>query len=55
MILKIIGLLIGLAVAAAGGVCLAKEKDDPESRKIYTVVCIVGALVAVGSLLALVL
>ena len=55
MVVKILGLVIGLLVLGAGVYYLAKEKHDPESKKIYTVVSIVGALVAVGSLLTLVL
>ena len=55
MVIKILGLLIGVLVLGAGVYYLTKEKHDPESKKIYTVVSIVGALVAVGSLLTLVL
>ena len=55
MVIKILGLIIGVVVLGAGVYYLAKEKHDPESKKIYTVVSIVGALVAIGSLLTLVL
>ena len=55
MVIKILGLLISVLVLGAGVYYLTKEKHDPESKKIYTVVSIVGALVAVGSLLTLVL
>ncbi len=34
MIVKIIGLIIGLLVLGAGSCYLVKEKQDPESRKI---------------------
>ena len=53
--IKIIGLVIGILVLGAGVYYLAKEKHDPESKKIYTVVSLVGAAVAVVSLLTLVL
>ena len=44
MIVKIIGLIIGLLVLGAGICYLVKEKQDAESRKIYTVVSIIGGL-----------
>lgn len=55
MAVKIIGLIIGILVTGAGLYYLAKEKSDPESRKIYTVVSVVGAMIAAvcGLLLAL--
>ena len=42
MAIQIIGLIIGVLVLGAGIYYLAKEKHDPESRKIYTVVSIIG-------------
>ena len=55
MAIKIIGLLIGVLVLGAGVYYLAKEKHDPESKKIYTIVSLVGAAVAAVSALLLVL
>ena len=46
MIIKIIGLVIGLLVLGAGIYYLVKEKKDAESRKIYTVVSIIGGMIA---------
>ena len=46
MIFKCIGLVIGILVLAAGLYYRAKEKADLESRRIYTVVSIVGGLLA---------
>lgn len=46
MVIKIIGLIIGILVLGAGVYYLAKEKHDPESRKIYTVVSFVGGIIA---------
>ena len=45
MIVKIIGLIIGVLVLGAGIYYAGKEKDDPESKKIYTVVSLVGLAV----------
>lgn len=54
MAIKIIGLIIGILVLGAGIYYLAKEKHDPESKKIYTVVSIIGGgLAAVCALLLL--
>lgn len=55
MITKIIGLVIGILVLAAGLFYLAKEKHDAESRKIYTIVTLIGLVIAVvsGALLVL--
>ena len=47
MTIKIIGLIIGVLVLAAGLYYLKAEKNDPESKKIYTVVSAVGAVIAV--------
>ena len=53
--IKIIGLVIGALILAAGIYYLAKEKHDPESRKIYTVVSEAGGLIAAVCVLLLVL
>ena len=47
MVTKIIGLVIGLLVLGAGIYYLSKEKHDPESKRIYTVVSVIGGLVAI--------
>ncbi len=46
MAVKIIGLIIGILVLGAGIYYLTQEKHDPESKKIYTVVSVVGAVIA---------
>ena len=46
MTVKIIGLIIGILVLGAGIYYLAKKKNDAESKKIYTVVSVVGGIVA---------
>lgn len=49
MLIKIIGLIIGVLILGAGIYYLTKEKHDPESRKIYTIISAAGAVVAVIS------
>ena len=46
MLVKIIGLIIGRLVLGAEICDLVKEKQDPESRKIYTVVSVIGGVIA---------
>ena len=46
MAVKIIGLIVGILVLGAGLYYLSKEKHDPEAKKIYTVIRIVGGLAA---------
>ncbi len=55
MFLKLIGLIIGILVLGAGIYYLVKEKADPESRKIYTTVSIIGGLIAIVCALLLIL
>ena len=45
MTVKIIGLIIGILVLGAGIYYLVKENHDPESKKIYTVVSVIGGVV----------
>ena len=44
MAIKIIGIIIGVLVLGAGIYYGAKEKNDPESRKIYTIAGATGAV-----------
>lgn len=44
-------LIVGLGMMIAGIVYLRKEKDDPDSVKIYRVVSIIGAVLAIVSVL----
>ena len=55
MTVAIIGLIIGLLVLGAGLYYLVKEKNDPESKKIYGVIGLVGALLSVGMIVKLLL
>lgn len=47
MITQWIGLVIGCLVLGAGIYYLVKEKQDDESKKIYTTISVIGALLAV--------
>ena len=47
MVIGIIGIVIGLLVLGAGIYYLVKEKNDPESKKIYSIVSAVGAVVTI--------
>ncbi len=53
MAIKIIGLIIGILVLAAGLYYLIKEKEDRESKRIYTVVSIIGGGLAAACALLL--
>ncbi len=46
MVVKIIGLIIGILVLGADIYYLVREKSDAESKRIYTVVSILGAVIA---------
>lgn len=45
MTIKIIGLIIGILVLGTGVYYLAKEQHDPESKKIYTVISVIGGII----------
>ncbi len=45
MAVKIIGTVIGALILIAGLYYLKTEKDDAESRKIYTVVSVIGGVI----------
>lgn len=47
MVVKIIGLVIGILVIAFGGYYFSKEKEDVESRKIYGIAMAIGAIIAI--------
>ncbi len=51
MAIKIIGTIIGGMILAAGLYYLVKEREDEQSRRIYTVVSIVGGVMFAGMLL----
>ena len=53
MVVKIIGLIIGILIAVFGGYYFSKEKDDAESRRIYGIVIAVGVVVAVACIVFL--
>ncbi len=49
--IKIIGMIIGAAIAAVSVGFLIKEKNDPESKKIYGIMSACGAVVFVVCLI----
>lgn len=53
--IKIIGLIIGILILCAGIYYLAKEKNDSESKKIYSVISAAGAIISVVCVLLLIL
>lgn len=53
MAVSIIGIIIGAAVLGAGIYYLVKEKNDAESKKIYSVVSVLDALLTLVMLLRL--
>ncbi len=55
MIISILGTLIGAAVTGVGLYYLKKEKDDPESKKIYSVISGIGAVVLIIAAVKLIL
>ena len=55
MTLSIIGLVIGILVLGAGLYYLVKEKNDPESKKIYGIISLLGAVLAAAMMLRLIL
>lgn len=48
MIINIIGLIIGIMILGAGIYYLLKEKDDPESKKIYSITTGIGAVIVLA-------
>ena len=45
--IKMVGLLIGLLIFGFGLYYLVREREDKESRTIYMITTIVGAVVAI--------
>lgn len=49
MIIRIIGIIIGVLILIGGLYYLVTEgKNDKESKKIYTITAVIGAMIAVG-------
>lgn len=47
-------LLFGLAILAAGIYYWRKEKADPESRKIYSIISVIGVAIAICDVIKIV-
>ena len=54
MIVSIVGMLIGAAVAVFGLYYLIRERDDGESRRVYGIISGIGGVVFIGALLKLI-
>lgn len=55
IVIAVIALIIGVIVLCAGIYYLRKEKDDRESKKIYSVTAGIGALVTAAAVVRLLL
>ena len=55
MVIKIIATIIGALILGAGLYYLIKEKKDPESKKIYSIVSIIGGVIFAVSLILTIL
>ena len=55
MIVSIVGMLIGAAVAVFGLYYLIRERDDGESRRVYGIISGAGGVVLIGMLVKLLL
>ncbi len=53
MIISIIGIVIGLVITGFGLYYLIKEKEDPESKKIYGIISGIGGVIFLGMLIRL--
>ena len=52
MIIKILAVIFGVLIFGTGIFYLAKERDDKDSRTIYTVISAVGGILAlIGALM----
>lgn len=50
-LLFILFIIVGLGMLGAGLVYMRKEKNDPESVKIYGVISIIGAVLSTAAIL----
>ncbi len=53
MIFSILVIIIGAMIAAFGLYYLITERQDPESRKIYTIVSLIGGIIFIAMLIRL--
>lgn len=51
MVIKIIATVIGALIFGAGIYYLIKEKRDPESKKIYSIVSVIGGVIFIVGLI----
>lgn len=53
IIFTVVALVIGVMIFGAGVYYLLKEKEDAESRKIYTITAVIGAAITIGVVIKL--
>lgn len=53
--ISIVALVIGVLIFCTGIYYLRKEKEDPESKKIYAIAALAGAVIAIGAAVKLLL
>lgn len=46
MLIQTIGLIVGVLVLSAGLYYLIKEKHEPEAKRIYTTISVIGGVIA---------
>lgn len=55
MIVSIVGIVIGILILGAGIFYLVKEKKDAESKKIYIITSVIGAVITAAMVIKLIL
>ena len=54
MVVTILALVIGLMIAGAGVYYYLKERNDADSRKIYSIIGAVGAVIVIGAIVKII-
>ena len=54
MIITLLGMVIGLIILIAGIYYLIKDKNDPESKKIYSIISAVGFVIVAGFIIKII-
>lgn len=55
MAIKVIGIIIGILILCFGIYYLVKEKQDSESKKIYSIVSAIGIIITIVCAMLLIL
>ncbi len=54
MVVTILALVIGLMITGAGVYYFLKERNDTDSRKIYSIIGAVGAIIVIGAIVKII-